>query len=229
MSDLRSPLAPGAHVCLLYESFEEQRDAVVPFIKEGLANGEQCVYVADEQSTDEWCFEFQTQGIDVEAEKQRGSLIVCAGERWRRPAAFSSTQNGRETWRMIEAAMVNFKGIRFAVDAGWTLDPPIPYDLVCHWEATLNIVIDDDVEARVLCQYNIRRHSAVAVHSALRTHPLAMIGGLYRPNPYFEGPRILEHEPHLNHSHADAGQVEGMLITLANQPQVSNETAAGPQ
>jgi hypothetical protein len=222
MSNQNLPIPIGSHVCLLYETFDEQREAVIPFIKEGLEQGEQCVYVADEQSVDEWGFEFETQGIDVEAERRRGSLIVCAGEHWRRPAAFNSIQNGRETWRMIESALNTFSGIRFAVDAGWTLEPPIPSDMVCHWEATLNIVIDDGVPARVLCQYNVRRHNAIGVHSALRTHPLVSVGGLYRPNPYYEAPRILEQEPHLNHSTGDAGMVEGMLIALANQPRMAD-------
>jgi hypothetical protein len=222
MSQLNLPLSRGAHVCLLYDNVEDQRDAVVPFIKEGLASGEQCIYVADELSVDDWWFEFQTQGIDVETERRRDGLIVCSGENWRSPAAFNSIQNGREAWRLIEDALARFSGIRFAVDAGWMLDPPIPYDMVCHWEATLNLVIDDDVEARVLCQYNTRRHSAVAVHSALRTHPIVLIGGQYRLNPYYEAPRILEQEPYLNHSNADAGAVEGMLIALANEPALTS-------
>jgi two-component system, chemotaxis family, sensor kinase Cph1 len=220
MSNLSLPLGPGGHACLLYDTFDEQRDIVVPFIKEGLENDEQCVYVADEQSAEDWCFEFETQGIDVDKEKERGSLIVCSGEHWRRPTGFSSTQNGRDTWRTIERALAGFCGIRFAVDLGWTLDPPVPNDLVCHWEATLNVTIDD-APARVLCLYNLRRHTATAVHSALRTHPIAVVAGAWRGNPFYEAPSILQHEPHLNHSKADATMVEGMLMSLAQHPQVS--------
>jgi chemotaxis family two-component system sensor kinase Cph1 len=218
MSPTPNSLDPGSHICLLYRSIEEQKEVVLPFIKEGLERGEQCVYVADEQTADDWCFEFQAHGIDVAEARKNRSLIVCSGEHWRMPGQFSSVQNSRAAWRMIEGALANFTGIRFAVDAGWTLDPPISNDLVCHWEATQNLVIADSAVS-VLCQYNINRHSATAVHSALRTHPHAIAGGKLRPNPYYEAPRILENEPHLNHSDADAGAVEGMLINLASHHQ----------
>jgi hypothetical protein len=88
-------LPPGAHVCLLYDNFDAQRQAVLPFIREGLALGEQVYYVADEQSADDWLFEFQIAGVDVERERAKGALIVCEGEHWRTPGTFSSMNNAR--------------------------------------------------------------------------------------------------------------------------------------
>jgi hypothetical protein len=211
-------LRPGAHVCLLHRGFQEQKAAVLPFIKEGLDNGEQCYYIAAEQTVDDWRFELQAYGIDVQEEEQKRRLIICAGERWRPPHDFSSTTNARRTWEMIERGLESSNGVRFAIDAGWMLDPLIPTDLVCHWEATLNVVIDDGVNVRVLCQYNIGRHSLAGVHAALRTHPIAQIGGGPRTNPYYEAMRILENEPRLNYSNADAGMIEGMLMALSEPP-----------
>jgi hypothetical protein len=214
----KCPLGPETHVCLLHRGFQEQKAAVLPFIKEGLDKGEQCYYIADERSADDWRFELQAYGINVQEEEKRGSLIVSGAERWRRPQDFSSTANARRFWELIERGLESFNGVRFAIDAGWMLDPEIPTDLICHWEATLNVVIDDGVNVRMLCQYNLGRHSWAGVHSALRTHPTAQIGGVPRPNPYYEAMRILENEPHLNFSNADAGMIEGMLIALSEPP-----------
>ncbi|HEX5140331.1 MAG TPA: MEDS domain-containing protein [Dehalococcoidia bacterium] len=214
-------LTPGSHVCLLYRDAVEQKAAVLPFVRDGLNNNEQVVYVADEQLPDEWYFEFQAYGIDVESERNTRRLIVCSGERWRTQEAFSSIRNARSTWNMIEESLGTFRGIRFVVDAGWMLDPPVPDDLVCHWEATLNVVVDGGIDAMVMCQYNMARHSSAAVHSALRTHPVVYIGQELRTNPYFEAPKILENEPFLNHSMAEPGQVEGMLIALAQAEPLS--------
>jgi len=210
--------APSAHTCLLYEGLDEQRQAVLQFLKDGLDGGEQVWCVSDEVSDDEWNFELQASGIDVDKERRKGSLVVCQGEHWRRPTPFSSIQNARETWELIENGLAGFSGVRFAVDMGWTLEPPIPHDLVCHWEATLNLVIADEPNVRTLCLYNTRRQSARRVHSALRTHPFVIVGGIYRPNPFYEAANILDNEPHLNHSDADGGAVEGMLLQLAGEP-----------
>jgi hypothetical protein len=209
----------------LYDDFDSQRGVVLPFVREGLKAGEQVFYVASEPPADDWLFEFQLGGIDVDRARTNGSLIVCEGEHWLSPGAFSSLGNARAAWDMIEEGLQSFEGVRFVVDAGWTLDPPIPYDLVCHWEATINVVNSDDVNVRTLCLYNTNRQSFLAVHSALRTHPIVVVGGKYRLNRYYEAERILENEPHLNHSLADAGMVEGILLELSRQQEYAGEPA----
>jgi chemotaxis family two-component system sensor kinase Cph1 len=196
-------LSPGGHAALIYETFNEQKQAVLPFIREGLERGEQCVYVCNEQSDDEWCEELQAYGVDVAAEREKGSLIVGLGARWQRTGDLSSIARAGQAWGMIEEALAAHTGIRFAVDMGWTLDAGMPPDNLCHWEATLNPLIEGDREIRVLCLYNLKRHPAESIHAALRTHPTVIARGLSGPNPYYEGPRILQHEPHLNRSDPD--------------------------
>jgi hypothetical protein len=226
MFESDSASASSHHTCLLYESLDEQRDTILRFLKDGLAAGEQVWCVADEQSDDEWNFELQANGVDVDKARKIGSLVVCQGEHWRRSTPFSSIQNARETWELIENGLAGFSGVRFAVDMAWTLEPPIPHDLVCHWEATLNLVIEEEPRVRTLCLYNTRRHSARRVHSALRTHPYVILGGIYRTNPFYEASHILENEPHFNHSQADGGTVEGMLLQLAGEPGTSSTSVS---
>jgi hypothetical protein len=114
----------------------------------------------------------------------------------------------------MERAFERFRGIRVAVDAGWMLQPPVAAEQLCHWEATINPLIAGDFEARVICQYNLSRHSAPAVHAALRTHPILLLDGRRRSNPYYEAPLILQREPELNHSDADAVMIDEMLSKL---------------
>jgi hypothetical protein len=40
-------LKPGDHICPIYNSVDEQLATAVPFVKQGLACGERCVYVTD--------------------------------------------------------------------------------------------------------------------------------------------------------------------------------------
>ena len=204
----------GAHACLLYNTSNEQKEVVLPFVRDGLRNGEQCIYVADEQPVDEWRFELQAYGIDVQTELTNGSLVVCSGESWRQPGDFNSIANARRGWAMMEQAFERFRGIRLVIDAGWMLEPPVAVESLCHWEATINPLIEGGREARVICQYNLSRHSAPAVHSALRTHPILLLDGRQRTNPYYEAPLILEREPELNRSDVDAGTIDEMVSKL---------------
>ncbi|HEY7465958.1 MAG TPA: MEDS domain-containing protein [Dehalococcoidia bacterium] len=204
----------GAHACLLFRTFDEQKEVVLPFVRDGLQNGEQCVYVAAEQPVDEWRRELQAYGVDVQTELRNGRLVISSGESWLKADAFDSMTNARLVWPMMEQAFGRFRGIRLVIDAGWMLAPPVSVEALCHWEATINPLIDGDYEARVLCQYNLSRHSAPVIHAALRTHPILLLDGRLRTNPYYEAPLILEREPELNRSDADAGTIEEMLSRL---------------
>src|SRR5689334_18854540 len=64
----------GDHSCLLYQSEEEQRAAMVPFFVEGLTLGERCLYIADDRTVDEVKSSLANAGVDVERELAKGSL-----------------------------------------------------------------------------------------------------------------------------------------------------------
>jgi hypothetical protein len=207
----------GAHACLFYQTLDELKDVVFPFLREALLNGEQFVYVADEQSPEDWSNEAQVYGIDAEAAQASGRLFICSGDTWLERGDFDSIVNARSAWQQVERALGRFRGIRVVIDAGWMRRPEITTDRLCHWEATINPLLAGDFEARVICQYNLSRHSAPVIHSALRTHPIVVLDGQTRTNPYYEAPLILAREPHLNGSSADAAAVEEMLSRLRGE------------
>lgn len=204
----------GSHACHLFRSFAEQKAVVLPFFKEGLRNGEYCIYVTCDQPVDEWYFEFQAYGIDVRHELERGALQIITGDEWRQGGDFNSIIKAREAWGLIEDKLRSFKGVRITGDAGWALRPPMPIDQLCHWEATANLIYED-TEVRAICQYDLDKQPTEAIHAALRTHPSVLMGGRRYANPHYEAPRILENEPNLNHSDADAGRLQEMLTRLA--------------
>ncbi len=45
-------LKQGDHICLIYENSAEQMAAAVPFMKDGLARGERCLYIADDRTVE---------------------------------------------------------------------------------------------------------------------------------------------------------------------------------
>jgi hypothetical protein len=207
----------GEHACHFHESFTEQKRVVLSFFREGLANGEHCLYITSDQSDDEWYFEFQAYGIDVQRERQRGALQIVHRSDWRPAGEFNSMVQARRAIDLFDRLLVEFRGIRIVGDAAWALEPELAVDQLCHWEATANLVYKGQ-DIRAICQYNLKDHSAAAIHSALRTHPVIILDGRRCPNPYYEAPRILENEPHLNHSNADELAVDDMLARLRAGP-----------
>src|SRR4030042_6378797 len=69
-------LKPHDHLCLIYESQEEWRAAVVPFIAMGLKRGEKCIYIVDTSTADEIRKYLAEEGLDVALAEKSGQLSI---------------------------------------------------------------------------------------------------------------------------------------------------------
>jgi hypothetical protein len=198
----------------LYEDLNEQKGVVLPFIRDGLRKGEFCLFLTSERSIDDWSLEFQAFGIDVKTELAEGALTIARGEDLRQPAEFNSIVKARELWRLVEAKLAAYKGVRIIGDAEWALiEPSLTSDQLCHWEATADLLYKGEA-VTTICMYDLNRHSPSDIRAALRTHTAAQVAGKRYANPFYEAANILENEPHLNESDADGSMVEDMLRRL---------------
>jgi hypothetical protein len=66
----------GEHRCLIYETAAEQMAAIVPFVKEGLARKERCIYIADDHTSDKIATALAAAGVNVSHERERGALML---------------------------------------------------------------------------------------------------------------------------------------------------------
>lgn len=203
-------LSPGEHVCHFFEGFADQKAVTLPFLREGLENDEHCIFIPNEKPVDDWLMEFQAYGIDVVHEVKRGALRILGKEAWRQPGDFNAIVKARETLGMFDEVLARFPGIRIAGDAAWALNPELPVEQLCHWEATANLVYEG-LPVRAVCQYKLSAHSPQALHTALRTHASVVLNGRCLPNDYFEAARILQNEPNDFGSTADAADIDEML------------------
>ena len=122
----------------------------------------------------------------------------------------------RRLWQLIDGKLEHFAGVRLAADMRWTKEY-LPTPGLCHWEATANLIFED-VDVRTICQYDLAYHSPAEINAALRTHPVVIYAGRPLLNPYYEAQTILDNEPFLNASDADAATIEAMLSTFRNTP-----------
>src|SRR3546814_814439 len=69
-------LNADGHVCGLFHSEDEQYSVLMPFIKEGLDNGERAWHVIDPARRDEHVRRLGEAGIDVGAAEARGQFVL---------------------------------------------------------------------------------------------------------------------------------------------------------
>jgi hypothetical protein len=179
-------LNADGHVCGFFHSEDEQYSVLMPFIKEGLDNGERAWHVIDPARRDEHVRRLGEAGIDVGAAEARGQFVLLDWSQTylqgggfnqdRTMAAFAKARNaGRQE---------GFPRTRFLCDMEWGLTGT--YEQVAEYEATSNFVpLDGDV---AICAYKLNRWSANVMMAGLRTHPLVIIGGLLHENPFYQQP-----------------------------------------
>jgi signal transduction histidine kinase len=196
-------LKQGDHVCLIYKNITEQMAAAVPFIRQGLARGERCVYIAADHAVEEVVQALAAAGVDVGQERQRGALrLLTKADAYLRSGEFDS-QAMIDFLRQVEneALADGFSGVRIAGEMTWVLGPKGGLNRLIEYEAMLNHFLMNS-RSEILCQYNHSRFESPCVHDVLLTHPLAILGEQVCSNPYYEPPElVLDREPLATSAH----------------------------
>ncbi|MFO8144017.1 MAG: MEDS domain-containing protein, partial [Dehalococcoidales bacterium] len=69
-------LKPHDHLCLIYESEEEWKEAAIPYISIGLESGQKCIYVCDNHTASNLRQLLEENGTDVSAFESSGQLVI---------------------------------------------------------------------------------------------------------------------------------------------------------
>jgi len=203
----------GIHVAHFFTSFSEQKEVALPFLREGLGHSEHCLFTVCDHSPDDWYLELQAYGVDVAGECQRGALLVLEEAQARSRGEFNAIRLARDLWRLIRNLLKRFTGVRLAREVPWQGDGMLTVAQQCQMEAAGSLLFED-ADVRALCQYDLNKHPPEIVHTALRTHPMVIVGGTMRANPFHDVERILANEPFDYESTASAHDVAKMLKAL---------------
>lgn len=178
------------HLASIYDNQDDQFAAVVPFIKQGLEQGEQCLYVADENTTEEVRDALREGGIDVEAAQDSGALSIhTKADTYLRTGEFKP-ETMVEFWEetLAEARdREGYEGVRATAEMTWALEEDTGLDQLVRYEALLNTIYEGD-DYVVLCQYNRDRFSTDVLSDVIRSHPLVVYDGTVCQNFYYQPP-----------------------------------------
>jgi signal transduction histidine kinase len=182
----------GDHLCLVYETAEQQWDAIIPYFAEGLERNEACLYVADDRSVDEVRQAFRLYGVDVDEHMRSGQLIFATKrEAYLSSGAFDPAAMMAFLKQTVEAAVASGRsGFRVTGEMTWALGEECGCERLIEYEARLSHFFPGS-RASAICQYNRKRFSADIIRDVLRTHPVAILGNQVCPNLYYETPGMV--------------------------------------
>ena len=199
-----SVLRRSRHICAFFHSKEEEYRVLMPFIKDGFDKGDRAFHVVDPTLRPAHLQRLEREGIDVVKAQASGQLEV---RRWQE--AYIKDDHF-DQYRMIgtikealdPAKKQPGRSTRLVANMEWALeDLPGVHDIV-EYETRLNHVLPEYHDP-VICTYDLSRFDASVVIDIMRTHPMAIIGGILQENPFYVPPDEMLRE--LKERSADAG------------------------
>jgi hypothetical protein len=181
-----STLKQYRHVCVLYNSRDEEYRLLRSFISEGFKAGEKAFHIIDERSRQNHLLRLKEFGIDVTSAQTTGQLEVRGWEHAHlRPGHFD--QHAMLTLVeevLTESRRMGFPFTRWVADMGWALTGLPGVSDLAEYCTRLNYVTPK-YDATILCTYDYAKFDVSAIIDVVRTHPAAIIGGILQENPFF--------------------------------------------
>jgi hypothetical protein len=174
------------HVCAFVDSREEMHRIFDPFVTEGLEHGEKALHFVDPAQRADYVRHFEQLGIDMPTLVEQGRFeLLTWNEAYLRGGHFDLNA----MLSLVDELLGGSQSprIRLVGDMGWaTADLPGVGGLI-EYEARLNYALPN-YEHVVICVYNTAEVGSDVVIDVLRTHPMALVGGLIQVNPFFVPP-----------------------------------------
>ncbi len=186
-----SALGSGDHVACIYESEEEHRQVMTPFIRSGLERKEKVLYITDVRKEDCILEYLVDDGINAERYVKLGQLaFASASETYLQDGFFDPdgmlALAQAETDRALEEG---YSGMRYTSEPTWILREPPGSDRFMEYEARLNEFFHKR-KCMALCQYDRWVWPPEVLLSVISTHPILIRGGMVQVNPFYMHPSL---------------------------------------
>jgi DNA-binding CsgD family transcriptional regulator len=189
-------LERGDHACCLYETEEERRAVLMPFLRQGLERGEKVLYIVDAHTPEAVLTHLRDEGLDVEPFLAHGQLaIVSRDETYMQQGVFDPDAMIALLRADTDQALVDgYQALRVTGEMSWALRGLPGSERLIEYETRVNDVFRGG-SCLAICQYDRRAFSAALLLDVLCTHAIAVVGAEVYDNFYYLSPaNLLGHE-----------------------------------
>lgn len=154
----------GNHICTLYENDLGRLKWSVPFLTDGLRNGDGCFLIATDAVRAEILSHIELAWDSVPEAIEKGQLIQSSG-----------IPDGEQMCRFVErsifmATRAGLRTFRLLGDMSWCLELGMSHDELFAYERLYNHEVGHRHPLVSVCQYDTRDFSGPAVLNALKCH-----------------------------------------------------------
>src|SRR5690349_14648856 len=178
----------GSHICAFFRGVTERNEIMVPFLREGLREGNKCLCIIDDDVDEVRTALDADAGLSEDGAPQQLD-IRSSRETYLRRGAFS-TQEMLDFWDDSVGAALHDDGFPFVRSTGettWTVkELPGLYDFLTY-EAELNRFLPRYPQV-ILCLYDLDHFGGQVLVDILKTHPKVLMGGTVLENLHYLEP-----------------------------------------
>jgi hypothetical protein len=178
------------HICAFFNTMDEEHRVLRSFYRDGFDRGEKATHIVDAERRDLYLKRLAEDGIDVNKMIDTGQLEVLPwtdmyvrDHRFDQDAMLASVEELIRSG--ASAGYTHTKLVGHHMD--WVFADKPAVNSLLEYEARLNDLLSK-YSAPVICNYDLSKVNASVAIDIMRTHPLVIIGGLLRENPFFVPP-----------------------------------------
>lgn len=178
------------HVCAFFNSREEEHQVLGSFYRDGVRLGERNLHLVESGSMAAHRAHLAAGGMDVPGCEACGQLVMMP---WHH--AYLDDAGVFDRQRVLtlidqvtrEASAPGSVPVRVMGQMDWIVQPGVDRSEVIAYEAEVNEVLARHQQPAI-CVYDIATLDGAMMMDLLRTHPLTLIGGALRENPFYTPP-----------------------------------------
>jgi len=181
-------IGPGTHICALYSGPAERDSLLVPFLREGIREGDRCLCLIDDAEpglvrdrVEEAPNAHRTQRSD-QLDVDRASDVYLHSGRFSVEHMISFLAGS-----LSRAAESDAPLLRAAGEMSWVLPQTAGAHDFFIYEAAINKIIKGK-PAVFMCLYDLRRCGVSMLVDVLKTHPKVLLDGMMLSNPDYLSP-----------------------------------------
>jgi hypothetical protein len=176
---------PG-HICALFTSRDEEYETLIPYLQDGVDDGEQVLNVLDGDRLRDHRERLEAAGVPMDD----GRLLVASSEDTYLAGGYFDMDRmvGFVRDQLVKSAAKG-RCVRTAGWMDWMSREAPGTDRVMEYESRVNFLVPT-FDCTFMCVYDLTKLRGETVVDIMATHPYVVLKGQIRQNPFFIPPEI---------------------------------------
>ena len=178
-------LRPG-HICAFFDSRDEEYDVLLPYLKEGVDNGDDVLNVLDAARLEDHGRRLRGAGIHTDL----GHVSVAASETtYLVDGRFDIDRMSKFVEDAVAMGKAAGRRVRTAGWMNWLQDGAPGSERAAEYEARMNLLVPK-YDCTFMCVYDLAQLGGPAVVDIIATHPWVILNGQIRKNEKYVAPEV---------------------------------------